>query len=189
MALLDNSIYMVRRRFFSFLGRKFDIFDPDGNKIAYIHQKAFKLKEDIRIYTDDTKSEEIVTIKAQNVIDFSAAYDVVTPKDGKVWGVWRRKGWDSLIRDTWKLQTASGTEMELLEDSTAMALIRRFLTNIIPQSYQLKQGEKVIAEFHQRFNPFIFKLDVRIMATEAQEIAPLVAAAAALLCTIEGRQG
>ena len=187
MGLLDCTDYMIRRRTFS-IGGAFDIYDMDGNPLGHCRQKAFKLKEDIRIFTDESKQNEILCIKAQQVVDFSAAYDVLTSSDSKNWGTWRRKGFASIIRDSWQLNTATGTEMVLLEDSTSLALLRRFLTNLIPQSYQLKQDEKVIAEFKQHFNPFIFKLDVHILTSDGQNIAPLIAAAGILLCAIEGRQ-
>ncbi|MBQ9817237.1 MAG: hypothetical protein IJM59_07230 [Proteobacteria bacterium] len=187
MGLLDCSDYMIRRRMFS-IGGAFDIYDMNGNQIGHCRQKAFKLKEDIRIFTDETKSTEILTIKAQQVIDFSASYDVVTTSDSKHWGVWQRKGWSSILRDSWKLHTSTGTDLVLEEDSMFMAFLRRFLTNLIPQDFQLKNGDTVVAEFKQHFNPFIFKLDVHILTPDGNNMAPLIAAAAILLSAIEGRQ-
>lgn len=187
MGLLECSDYMIRRRMFS-IGGAFDIYDMNGNPIGHCRQKAFKLREDIRIFTDETKQHEILCIKAQQVVDFSASYDVVTSSDSRNWGTWHRKGLASILRDSWKLNTETGTQMVLQEDSMFLALLRRFLTNLIPQSYQLKQDERVIAEFKQHFNPFIFKLDVHIITSDGNNIAPLIAAAGILLCAIEGRQ-
>ena len=189
MGLLELTRYSIRRRLFA-IGGAFDLYDDNRVVVGHCRQKAFKLKEDIRIYSDETKSKEILTIKASQIVDFSAAYDVVTPDDQITRGIWKRKGFSSIIRDTWKLETPQGEEMELLEDSTALAVFRRFgpLGQWIPQSYNLKHGDKVIAQFHQRFNPFIFTLDVELLDEEAKEHAAVIAAAAVLLCAIEGRQ-
>lgn len=186
MSLMDHSEYTIMRKIA--LGSKFTIIDPMGSVIGFCHQKAFKLKEDIRIYTDESMSTELVSILAKKVIDFSAGYDVKTPQDGKNWGTWQRKGLKSMLRDTWEYTSPEGEVMTLEEDSMGMALLRRHLTNLIPQSFTLKSGEEVIAEFHQHFNPFIFKMDIKFKSQKAQNIAPAIAAGAILLSAIEGRQ-
>jgi hypothetical protein len=68
--------YEVSRKLFVLLGKEFRFLDPSGRLIAYSKQKAFKLKEDVRIYADESMTQELVTIKARNIIDFSATYDV-----------------------------------------------------------------------------------------------------------------
>ena len=186
MSLFDCPLYTIGRKIA--LGTKFTLTDPSGAVIGFCHQKAFKLKEDIRIYTDDSKSTELVNIQAQQVIDFAAKYDVKTPQDDKNWGVWQRKGFESIVRDTWQYTSPDGEEMTLEEDSVGMALLRRFLCSLVPQSFVLKSGNEVIAEFKQHFNPFIFKMDVKLVSPKAQSIAPAIAAGAILLCAIEGRQ-
>ena len=85
--------YHIRRKVFSFLGQSFHIYDPQNQLIGFCRQKAFKLKEDIRVYSDSSKQQEILCIKARNIIDFSACYDVVDPVSGNFLGSWRRKGW------------------------------------------------------------------------------------------------
>lgn len=65
--------YTIRRRLLSFLHLSFDVTDEAGKPIGFCQQKAFKLKEDIRIYTDDSRQNERLAIKARQIIDFSAA--------------------------------------------------------------------------------------------------------------------
>ena len=53
------------------LGEEFHIY-PDDNQedlIGYAKQKALKLKEDIRVFSDDSESHEILKIKARGVLD------------------------------------------------------------------------------------------------------------------------
>ena len=50
--------YTIRRRLLSFLHASFDIFDEGGQAIGFCQQKAFKLKEDIRIYSDESRENE-----------------------------------------------------------------------------------------------------------------------------------
>lgn len=45
--------YLVRRKILKLFGATFHIYDPDGNVAFYSKMKAFKLKEDVRIYTGE----------------------------------------------------------------------------------------------------------------------------------------
>ncbi|MDD4892351.1 MAG: hypothetical protein PHU85_20705, partial [Phycisphaerae bacterium] len=68
--------YRIRRKVFKLFGGKFTFYDLAGNEVMVSKQKAFKLKEDIRIYSASRPDVELLTIKARAVIDFAAAYDV-----------------------------------------------------------------------------------------------------------------
>ena len=183
--------YLIRRKILTIFGAKFHVYDSAGQVILFSRQKAFKLKEDIRIYGDETEREERMLIKARQIIDFSAAYDVVDSRSGAKIGALRRKGFSSLIRDSWEFLDASDRTIgTILEDSTFMALLRRFLTNLIPQSFHAKAGERDVAQYHQNFNPFVYKLRVHLEPGARESIDPqLVLAGGILLAAIEGRQG
>jgi len=73
------------------------------------------------------------------------------------------------------------------EDSMALALVRRFLSNLVPQNYNFTSGGNAVASLKQRFNPFIFKADFSVH--NGGGVDPRLAlAGAVLLMTIEGRQ-
>ena len=96
-----GELYTIRRKFFKLFGAGFNIFDEHGNPAAYSHQKAFKLREDITLYTDESKSDPMLKINTKSVIDFSGTYDVTTP-EGLRLGSLRRKGMkSSFVRDEW----------------------------------------------------------------------------------------
>ncbi len=68
-----------------------------------------------------------------------------------------------------------------------MALLRRFLSNLIPQTFELRGPGGGTATLAQRFNPVIYTLEVRVPADVAID-RRLVFAAAVLIAAIEGRQ-
>ncbi len=184
----DHSRFIFRRKFFTFLGAKFHIYDQNWNLLMFSKQKAFKLREDIRIYTDESMTKELLTIKARQIVDFSATYDIVDATTNETVGAYRRKGLSSIIRDHWLIFDAREREVgEVIEDSTAMALVRRLLTNLVPQKYSLNIGQTEAATFHQHFNPFILKYTLDIH--EGRIDPRLAIGAGVLLCAIEGRQG
>ena len=153
--------YTIRRKVFKIFGAAFHVFDDANNVIFYSKQKAFKLKEDIRLFADETMSDEILTIQARKIIDFSAAYDVIDTATGEKLGAMRRKGWSSVLRDQWEMLDANDVPIaRILEDSAFLALVRRFLTNLIPQRFKVIVDDKPLVEMSQNFNPFVHKLHV-----------------------------
>jgi len=186
-----HSTYLVRRKVFKLLGASFHIYDPQGQLAFYSKMKAFKLKEDIRLYADESMQTELLSIQARQIIDFSAAYDVFDSTTQQKVGALRRKGLKSMLRDEWTIMDAHDQEIGLItEDSTVLALIRRFATNLLPQTFHATVRGTPVCEYKQHFNPFVFKLTVDFSADAAKAFdRRLGLAAAALLGAIEGRQG
>ena len=184
------SQYTVRRKVLTLLGAQFHVRTPDEKLIAFTQLKAFKLKEDIRVYTDESKKTELLSIQARQILDISAAYDVTDTPTGQKVGALRRKGMKSIIRDEWLVLDATDREIGLIQEESAfVAILRRFI-NLIPQSFHLKVGETVVGRIHQNFNPFVLKLEVDLADDLQRRIDPrLGLAAAILLAAIEGRQG
>lgn len=186
--------YLVRRKILKLAGGAFHVYDAAGGVVAYSEQKAFKLKEDIRVFADETKSIELLSIQARQILDFSAAYDVTdSSAGGEKVGALRRMGGRSILRDEWQILDANDTQIgTLIEDSMAFALIRRFLTALVPQRYDVffpnVEGTKV-ANMDQDFNPFVYKLAVDFSMDSAGAFdRRLGIAAAILLAAVEGHQ-
>lgn len=186
----SHNHYLLKRQLFKLLGQNFRVYDPAGTMVLFSHQKAFRLREDIRIYGDEAKTREILTIQARQIIDFSAAYDVVDTSVGEKVGALKRKGWSSIVRDKWIVMDANDREIGTIEeDNMGLALVRRFLTNLIPQNYDLiMQGQKAV-DLKQRFNPFVYHMDIDFGAQTPLIDRRLGIASGILLAAVEGRQG
>ena len=182
--------YELRRKFFSPIHTDFTILGPNEQVVFYGRKKGFKLKEDIRLFADEGRQRELLIIEARTVIDFSASYDVTTPQRARI-GVLRRKGMRSILRDEWEILDSNERPLAVVqEDSQAMALVRRFLTNLVPQSFHITIQGSPVAEVRQHFNPFRLRMDVDFTLDSRRSLdRRLGLAAASLLGTIEGRQG
>lgn len=181
--------YVLKRQVFALAG-KFRFYDPSGKLVLFSEQKMFKLREDIRVFSDETKTQEVLMIKARQIIDFSAAFDVVDSGTGQKIGALRRKGLASLLRDEWEiLDTSDNVIGSLFEDSMGLALIRRFLSNLVPQNYDITMGTERVADLKQNFNPFTYQLNLDFsMDINKRLDRRLGIAAGILLAAIEGRQ-
>ncbi len=186
----QQNYYLLKRQIFSLTG-KFRFYDAQGNLILFSEQKMFRLREDIRVYADEAKGQEVLSIRARQIVDFSAAYDVFDSLSGEKVGVLRRKGFKSLVRDEWEALDATEKPIGLLfEDQLGLALLRRLLLgSLLPQNYDWVAGETRLADFRQRFNLFRYELEVDLSMDPLRQLdRRLAVAAAILLAAIEGRQ-
>jgi uncharacterized protein YxjI len=140
----DYPRYVIRKKVFKLLGAAFHVYDDAGNLIMYSKQKAFKLKEDIRLYSDESMKVELLTITARQVVDFSAAYDIIDPLAKQKVGAMRRKGWSSIVRDEWMILNGRDQQIGTIkEDSVMAALVRRFVdwaSLFLPQKFHAEIG-------------------------------------------------
>ena len=190
--LYEADSYMVRQKVLKLLGEEFHIYSDDSMQqlIGYSKQKALKLKEDIKVYTEDKKTE-LICIKARSIIDFGSVYEITDSQSGEAICTFKRKGLKSLFKDSWKVMDSSGNQIGTIsEDSGLLALVRRFVPGgslLIPQEFVLSTETGSIV-FTQKMNPVIHKMNVTKI--QSSGIDPrVVLAATMLLIAIEGRQG
>ncbi len=167
------------------------ISNDTGQLLLYCRQKMFQLREDIRVYADEYQTRELLNIKARQILDFSAYYEVTDSTDSSKVGGLRRRGLRSLIQDEWEVFDAHENLIGLLkEDSIGQALLRRLLLgNLLPQNYDLLVNSEKVADIKQVFNPFRYTLRIDFQLDRNKVLdRRLGIAAAILLAIIEGRQ-
>ncbi|MFN7020333.1 MAG: hypothetical protein ACK4WH_03270 [Phycisphaerales bacterium] len=185
--------YTIRRKVLKFFGAAFHIYDPQGGLVGFCKQKAFKLKEDLRIYTDEACTTELIVIKARSIIDFGAVYDVTLP-DGNSLGSFRRKGFtSSFLRDHWLVFDASGVQAgEVIEQGGFLPFARRYIDLVslfFPQKYEIRKLDgAVVARYRQHFNIFVYRLSIAVDRDDEQIDDLVILAGGCLICAIEGRQ-
>jgi hypothetical protein len=191
--VFHHSGYTIRRKVLTVFGAKFHVFSDDGELLFFTQQKAFKLKEDIRLYASEAMSQEMLVLRARSVIDFGVTFDVFDPVAGEVVGSIRRKGLRSMLRDEWLLFDAQNQEVAVVrEDGSAMAILRRLhpiMQVIAPQAHHIEVGGLPIARFQGNRNPFVQRTQVTMLDEAGTALDPRLSVAAAILITaIEGRQ-
>jgi uncharacterized protein YxjI len=96
---------------------------------CFVEQARFKFKEDIRFYTDESKSTELLRIKARQRFDPRATYDI-TGADGSKIGEIKKVFGASLLRSTYEISSPSIT-VRAQEQNLLVALFRR-LVGFVP---------------------------------------------------------
>jgi hypothetical protein len=187
--VLDLNQYMIRGKFWKIFGNKFWFEDVNEKRYGFCEQKRFKLKEDIRIYVDESKSHEWLKIKQKQMVDAWGGYDIMDSVSGEHIGTVRRKFWASVLRTRWHLLDAAGNEVGMLiEDSMGYALVRRiFLGRLLPKKFHIEiGGGGEFVTMRQMFNPFIKKLVVNIPPSHPLD-RRFIAGLAIVIAAIDGR--
>ena len=188
--IFQHPSYLLKRQAISLTG-KFRFYDPLGNLVMFSEQKMFKLREDIRVYSDESKTQEVLSIKARQIMDFSASYDVVDTAMNQKVGALRRKGLRSILRDEWEVLDANDNMIGLIfEDSIGLALLRRFLLGSwLPQNYDITLGQTRVGDLRQNFNLFRYELNLDFNMDTAHTLDRRIGiAAGTLLAAVEGKE-
>jgi uncharacterized protein YxjI len=184
--IFQQDFFLARRKIFSF-APKLHIWDRDGATLAFVRQKVFAVRDDVRIFTDQTQSFELLRIKGRNIIDFGAAFDVIDSLNGQKAGMLKRRGWKSLMRAEWIIMDALDQEIgKIREDSALLAALRRLILRILPQTFIFEMGGQVVGTAKQNWNIFAPTMTVDFTTDPGKMLdRRLVVAAITLLMTVE----
>jgi hypothetical protein len=190
MLPIDQHIFEFRKQFFKLAGGAFRVYDSNQRLLLFSEQKAFKIREDIRVYSDESKASQVMAIRTPQILDISATYEVFDSASNEKAGSLKRMGLKSIIRDEWEIYDPNGLVIgKIEEDSTVLALLRRFATNLIPQKYHFTVNGQPAGSFQQQFNPFVYRATMDLSEDTGKLLdRRLALAAGILLLAIEGRQ-
>jgi uncharacterized protein YxjI len=102
---------------------------PTGDEagiLAFAQQKRLAFKEQVTLYTDDTKQYPVLGFKARQVIDLGATYDVFDA-NGQPIGLFRKNFAASLLRSSWVVEQPGYGEIAGQERNPWVAVLRRFV--------------------------------------------------------------
>jgi len=99
------------------LNPQVSVTDASGNLVLYIKQRAFALKEDVKIFADQAQTRQLYQLRADRIIDWSATYNISTA-DGQPLGKVRRKGARSIFKATYNIVDAAGSEVGVIREES-----------------------------------------------------------------------
>jgi len=118
--VLNNLNYPLDFKFkITTLASDFNITDKNGNYVAYVRQKMFKLKEDVIVFNDESKTKELFRIKANQWIDFNASYSLNDLIDNKNFGRLARKGMRSIWKASYDILDAHDQQKFKIQEDSA----------------------------------------------------------------------
>ena len=113
------------------LASDFTITDRNENSLAYVRQKMFRLKEDVVVFNNESKSQENFRIRANQWIDFNASY-AITDSFGKNLGKIARKGMRSIWKATYNIFDQNDTQKYKVQEENAWVKVLDGMVGEIP---------------------------------------------------------
>ena len=130
--------------------------DKNDRTIAYVRQKMFKLKEDVIVFNDESKSQENFRIRADRWLDFNANYAIEDTRTGTPIGKVGRRGMKSIWKATYTGMDKDGNEDYTIREDNGwvkiwdnmigeLPIIGMFTGYFLNPSYTLtdKNGNKI----------------------------------------------
>lgn len=148
-----QNAYRLRKKVLA-LAAQYWIEDAGGRPVGYSKQKLFKLKEDIRVYTDEGMQTELFRIQQQQIMDTWGNFAVIDSATNAVLGYVRRRAVSSaFVRDEWEVQDVAHQLIGGIYESTGRGLARKWLPGggLIPEKMTLELQGRPVAEINQQF--------------------------------------
>jgi hypothetical protein len=114
------------------LAPQFYVTDADENQVLFVRQKILNLREDVRIFSDDTKTRELFRINADRILDFSAHYHFTDSLTERPLGAIKHKGMRSIWRAHYLLLDAQGEQTHHMTEDDPWIKVADALLEFIP---------------------------------------------------------
>lgn len=113
------------------LANDFNVKDANGNSLAYVRQKMFKLKEAISVFSNENRSELLYKINADRIIDFNASYSF-TNADEEIIGRIGRKGAKSILKAHYEIFNKDNKQEFVINEENPWAKVGDAVLGEIP---------------------------------------------------------
>lgn len=130
---IQNATYPLNFKFkILTLSSDFGITDAQGKYLAYVRQKMFKLKEDVIVFSDESKMTELYQIKADRWLDFNASYEIKDLQNQSVLGRLARKGMRSIWKATYHIADHDNQPLYTISEDNAWVKVLDGFASEIP---------------------------------------------------------
>jgi uncharacterized protein YxjI len=145
--------YRIRKKVMT-VGNKYWIEDHQQNILGFSKQKLLKLKEDIRIYSDESMTAELFRIQQEQIMDVWGTFAVIDSVTSTKLGFIKRGFLSEFGRDAWEVLNQHQQVIgRIFEQSLGRALARKYMPGgaLIPEKMTLELNGQPIADINQQF--------------------------------------
>lgn len=157
-----RKIFEVHQKLTAFTNKYNVLADYDGvpKTIAFVRQKPLAMREQILIYSDDSRQHKIGLIKANKVMELAATYNVYDEND-QFLGAIKKEFKRSLVSSSWTIykdQAMDKPVCSVREKDNNIAILRR-LWGFIPwvgelpfpikYHFLITDGESIVGEYNK----------------------------------------
>ena len=148
-----QNFYRVRKKVLA-IANQYWIEDGRGTQLGYSRQKIIRIKEDIRIFSDDSMTQEVFRIKQENIGDAWGTFDVIDSSTEAVVGKLRRKALKSgFFADEYFILDPMDQQIGRVSERAGRATMRRWMPGggLVPEQVVVEFYGQEVAEIKQQF--------------------------------------
>lgn len=152
-SLWTGNFYRIRKKVLALTGQYW-IEDANGARLGYSKQKLLKLKEDIRVFSDESMTRELFQIRQQQIMDIWGTFAVLDSATNSVLGYIRRRAlMSSFVADEWEMRDAYNNLIGEIKESTGRGLARKYVPGgtLIPEKLTMTLMGQPVAYINQQF--------------------------------------
>jgi len=148
-----QNFYRIRKKVIA-ITNQYWIEDARGTSLGYSKQKLLALREDIRIFTDDSMTTEVFRVKQEQVMDMWGTFAVLDSATGACVGKLRRQALKSgFFKDEYLLLDSYGQTVGRIAERSGRGLLRKYvpLGGLVPEQLVIEFQGQEVAEIKQQF--------------------------------------
>jgi len=146
--------YIIKKKALRIVDQYY-IEDPMGAQLAYSKQKFWKIKDDIRIFADESMTQELFRIMQAQIIEAWGKFDVIDSATNIPLGYFRRKAlMSAFVSDEWEIYNMNDQMIGRLAEGTGRGLARKYIPYVgalIPEKITMELNGRPVVQINQRF--------------------------------------
>lgn len=148
--------------------------DAAGQTVLYVRQKAFALRENVRVFADEHQRQQLYEIQADRILDFSARY-AIRGVSGERVGTVQRHGMRSFWSASYTILDSAGQEVGRIREENPwvkvldglvemIPLVGGILSYLINPAYLVELRGRSVLRFQKRPSLFERRFELRKLA-------------------------
>ena len=161
--LLKGDEFVIQKKFLS-MGNEYYIKDSERRVVGFCQEKSMKIKGDLRVFSDEDKTEELFRINQLNLLDFTGSFQVIDKRNEETIGYLNRNWTKSIVLGEWKILDRNKKQIgKAVEDSLIKEAIRFKGLKKLPYRYKLYMDGKKVGVCKERLTIFkdAYKLQIK----------------------------
>jgi hypothetical protein len=151
-SLWYQNFYRIRRKVLT-VGNRYYIEDMQGRILGFSKQKIMRVKDDIRVYSDENQTSELFRIQQENIVDDWGTWAVIESMTNTCVGKMRRSYLSNFAEDEYALLDPYNQQIGRVVEPSGRGLMRKYLPGggLVTEQVKVEYYGRLVAYIQQQF--------------------------------------